>query len=158
MPRIIAQRYLAQAMARAKACDKARAQSQLEGPSLADIDELCAEFKFHCNDDSESLSILRDMISAAITRWRAPVTQPAAQPVSLAELRDPDFSDGMTPSQHLDVVHSGADPRVASTAAAPGEAGSESIEAICERVRRKYDRSGRPVPKTFTMVEERRDA
>jgi hypothetical protein len=47
---------------------------------------------------------------------------------------------------------------VASTAAAPEEAGSESIEAICERVRRKYDRSGRPVPKTFTMVEERLNA
>jgi hypothetical protein len=95
---------------------------------------------------------------STMARGRAPVAQPAAQPVNLAELHDPDFSGGLTPSQHLDVLHGGADPRVASTAAAPEEAGSESIEAICERVRRKYDRSGRPVPKTFTMVEERRDA
>ena len=39
-----------------------------------------------------------------------------------------------------------------------GEVGSESIEAIGERVRRKYDRSGLPVPKNFTMNEERHDA
>jgi hypothetical protein len=89
-----------------------------------------------------------------MARGRARVAQPPAQPVNLAELHDPDFSDSLTPSQHLDVLHGGVDPRVASTAAAPKEAGSES----CERVRRKYDRSGRPVPKTFTMVEERRDA
>jgi len=177
------------------------AADQVEGPSLADVDELCAEFGFYCNDDSESLSILRDMITAAITRWPlttepvadplqsealleirpadAPVTQetvlldkgsglmafgmghlgafpapqqsaappaidisdkivagiravvlglarsaspdtlPAAQPVSLAELHDPDFSDGLTPSQHLDVVHGGVDPR-ATAAASPG--------------------------------------
>jgi hypothetical protein len=54
--------------------------------------------------------MLRDMITAAITRWRAPVAQPPAQPVNLAELHDPDFSGGLTPSQHLDVVHGGADP------------------------------------------------
>jgi hypothetical protein len=201
MPRIIAQRYLAQAMARAKARDKARAQSQLEGPSLADVDELCAEFGFHLGNDTYdgvSLETLRDMITAAITRWPlttepvadplqsealleirpadAPVTQetvlldkgsglmafgmghlgafpapqqsaappaidisdktvagiravvlglarsaspdtlPAAQPVNLAEPRNPDFSGGLTPSQHLDVVHCGAGPRTAATA------------------------------------------
>ena len=131
---------------------------QAEGPSVDDVAELCAEFEYHIDsDDDYSLGILRDMITAAISRWRAPVAQPAAQPVNLAELHDPDFSGGLTPSQHLGVVHGGADPRVASTAAAPEEAGSESIDAICERVRRKYDRSGRPVPKTFTMVEDRRD-
>jgi hypothetical protein len=54
-----------------------------------------------------------------MARGRAPVAQPAAQPVNLAELRDPDFSGGLTPSQHLDVLHGGADPRVAATAAAP---------------------------------------
>jgi hypothetical protein len=36
----------------------------------------------------------------------------AANPVNLAELRDPDFSDGLTPSQHLDVLRGGPDPRV----------------------------------------------
>jgi hypothetical protein len=94
------------------------AADQAEGPSLADVDELCAEFGFHLGNDTYdgvSLEILRDMITAAITRWRAPVAQPPAQPVSLAELRDPDFSHGMTPSQHLDVVHGGADPRVAAS-------------------------------------------
>jgi hypothetical protein len=151
----------------------APATDQAEGPSLADVDELCAEFEYHIDsDDDYSLGILRDMITAAITRWRAPVArfgdlpepdpcleevvgyvmgwheidgkrirltievlepcpetewrpivrkalkrltappvaQPPAQPVDLAELHDPDFSGGLTPSQHLDVVHGGADP------------------------------------------------
>jgi hypothetical protein len=45
--------------------------------------------------------------------------QPAAWPVNLAELHDPDFSDGLTPSQHLDVVRGGPDPRAAA-AGSPG--------------------------------------
>jgi hypothetical protein len=59
------------------------------------------------------------MITAAITRWPLPALQPPAQPVNLAELHDPDFSGGLTPSQHLDVVHGGADPRVAAALAEP---------------------------------------
>lgn len=52
---------------------------QSEGPSLDDVDELCAEFGFHLDDDrGEGLEILRDMITAAITRWRAPVAEPVA--------------------------------------------------------------------------------
>ena len=145
-----------------------------------DVAELCQEFGFHFDsDDIVNLSILRDVITAAITHWRAPVAQfwyspephpsleevvgyvmggceidgkrirlniavlepcpvdewrpiarkalkrltappvaqPAAQPVNLVELRDPDFSDGLTPIQHLDVVHGGADPRVAAALA-----------------------------------------
>jgi hypothetical protein len=91
---------------------------QAKGPSLADVAELCAEFEYHIDsDDDYSLGILRDMITAAITRWPLPALQPPAQPVNLAELHDPDFSGGLTPSQHLDVVHGGADPRVAATPA-----------------------------------------
>ena len=156
------------------------AAEQVEGPSVDDVAELCAEFEYHIDsDDDYSLLILRDMITAAITRWRAPVAQfgdlpepdpclgevvgyvmggcdidgkrirvsiavlepcpfdewrpiarkalkrltappaaqPPAQPVNLAELHDPGFSGGLTPSQHLDVVHGGADPRVAATPA-----------------------------------------
>jgi len=148
------------------------AADHAKGPSVDDVDELCQEFGFHLDsDDDYSLSILRDMITAAITRWPAPVAQfgdlpepdpclgevvgyimggheidgkrirlsiavlepcpvdewrpiarkalrrltappvaqPPAQPVNLAKLRDPDFSGGLTPSQHLDVVHGGAD-------------------------------------------------
>jgi hypothetical protein len=96
----------------------APATDQAEGPSLADVAELCAEFGVQLPDndtyDGVSLGTLRDMITAAITRWRAPVADPVAQPVNLAELHDPDFSDGLTPSQHLDVLHGGADPRVAA--------------------------------------------
>ena len=41
----------------------------------------------------------------------------------------------------------------------PGEAfNSASIDELRERTRRKYDRFGLPVPKHFTMNEERRDA
>jgi len=39
--------------------------------------------------------------------------------VNLAKLRDPDFSGGLTPSQHLDVVHGGADPTWQSIKTAP---------------------------------------
>jgi hypothetical protein len=89
---------------------------QAKGPSVDDVVELCQEFGFHLDsDDGLSLSILRDMITAAINRWPLPALQPPAQPVNLAELRDPDFSGGLTPSQHLDVVHGGADPRVAAS-------------------------------------------
>jgi hypothetical protein len=56
-----------------------------EGPSLDDVDELCAEFSFHC-EDYDSLGVLRDMITAAITRWRAPVAEPVAKPVDGANL------------------------------------------------------------------------
>lgn len=52
---------------------------QAEGPSLADVDDLCAEFSFHY-EDGDSLEILQAMIAAAITRWRAPVAQPVATP------------------------------------------------------------------------------
>jgi hypothetical protein len=83
---------------------------QVEGPSLADVAELCEEFEFHLEGDG--LEILQEMITAAITRWPAPVAKPAAQPVNLAELHDPDFSGGLTPSQHLDVLRGGPDPRL----------------------------------------------
>ena len=56
----------------------APAADQAEGPSLADVDELCAEFGFHLDDDDHSLGILRDMVTAAFARWRAPVAEPVA--------------------------------------------------------------------------------
>jgi hypothetical protein len=40
-------------------------------------------------------------------------------PVDLAALRDPSFSDGLSPSQHLDVLCGGPDPRVQTPP--PGE-------------------------------------
>lgn len=56
---------------------------QSEGPSLDDVDELCAEFGFHLDDDrGEGLGILRDMITAAIARWRATVAEPVATPAT----------------------------------------------------------------------------
>jgi hypothetical protein len=70
----------------------APATDQAEGPSLADVAELCVKFECHIDsDDDYSFGILRDMNNAAITRWRAPVAQPAAKPVNLAELPEPDF-------------------------------------------------------------------
>jgi hypothetical protein len=96
----------------------APATDQAEGPSLDDVAELCEEFEFHLEGDG--LEILQEMITAAITRWRAPAAQPAKPwPVNLAELHDPDFSDGLTPSQHLDVLRGGPDPRATATAS-PG--------------------------------------
>ena len=57
---------LAWAQTRAIAAQPA---DQAEGPSLADVDELCEEFSFHY-EDGDSLEILQEMITAAITRWR----------------------------------------------------------------------------------------
>ena len=54
---------------------------QAEGPSLADVAELCTEFGFHVPDDEGrvcSKEVLRDMVTAAITRWRAPVAKSVA--------------------------------------------------------------------------------
>ncbi len=118
------------------------AGDQAEGPSVDDVDELCQEFGFHLDsDEATSLSILRDMIAAAITRWPLPALQHPAQPVNLAELRDPDFSGGLTPSQHLDVVHGGADPRVAAASApqplerlSMGKLVSERIQELLDEV------------------------
>ena len=50
-----------------------------EGPSLADVDELCIEFCFHPNDDS-SLEILQEMICAALARWGRPAAPSAPEP------------------------------------------------------------------------------
>jgi hypothetical protein len=72
---------------------------QTEGPSLDDVAELCKEFGFVPGNNGALLAadvfrapplsplpMLRDMITAAITRWHAPVAQPAAQPVDMANL------------------------------------------------------------------------
>jgi hypothetical protein len=72
---------------------------QVEGPSLADVAELCEEFGFMPGNNGALLAadvfrappisplpMLHDMITAAITRWRAPAAQPAAQPVDVANL------------------------------------------------------------------------
>ena len=59
--------------------EDASAADQAEGPSLVDVYELCEEFSFHY-DDNGSLEILQEMITAAITRWRAPAAQPVATP------------------------------------------------------------------------------
>jgi hypothetical protein len=72
---------------------------QAKGPSLAEIGELCEEFGFQSGNNGallwadtfrappqDPLQALQEMITAAITRWPAPVAQPAAQPVDLANL------------------------------------------------------------------------
>jgi hypothetical protein len=71
-----------------------------------------------------------------LARSASPDTLPAAQPVNLAELHDPDFSDGLTPSQHLDVLHGGPDPRAAATSSAgPPEPGVDHILRLAEIIR-----------------------
>jgi hypothetical protein len=52
------------------------AQPEGEGPSLADIGDLCEEHSFNC-DDGESIEILHDMIGAALARWGRPAALPA---------------------------------------------------------------------------------
>jgi hypothetical protein len=86
-----------------------------DGPSLADVDELCAEFGFHYDDtQGESLEILQEMVAAAITRWRAPAAQPAAQPVDVANLMR--LTEGVDPF-------------------APGDPDPDHIERLAEIIR-----------------------
>lgn len=51
--------------------DKARAalaEPEPEGPTLDEVDDLCAEHSF-CYEDSESLECLLLIITDALTRW-----------------------------------------------------------------------------------------
>jgi hypothetical protein len=59
----------------------ALAQPEGEGLSLAEVDELCAEFGFHLDDDQgEGLEVLQEMITAALARWGRPTAPPAPRP------------------------------------------------------------------------------
>ena len=52
-------------------------------PSLDDVYGLCEEFGFYLEGDTdESAGVLRDMITAALARWRAPVAEPVATPAT----------------------------------------------------------------------------
>jgi len=128
------------AQPQASAAQSAPDADQAEGPSLADVDQLCREFGFHYADGEtwvlgydDTLAVLRDMIAVAITRW-PPVAQAVARPVDLAALHDPDFSDGLTASQHLDVLRGGPDPRVTATPA-PEEPETERVLRLAEIIR-----------------------
>ena len=60
-------------------------------------------------DSSEQLAWAQARAIAA-DQLLPPVTKPT--PADLAALHDPDFSDGLTPGQHLDLVRCGGDSRV----------------------------------------------
>jgi hypothetical protein len=58
----------------------ALAQPEGEGPSFAEVDELCAEFGFHLDYyQGEPLEILQEMIGAALARWGRPAAPPAPE-------------------------------------------------------------------------------
>jgi hypothetical protein len=63
----------------------ALAQPEGEGRRLAEVDELCAEFGFHYDDQGESLEIPQEMIAAALTRWGRPAAPPAPEVETLAD-------------------------------------------------------------------------
>lgn len=91
-------------------------------------------------DSSEQLAWAQTRAIAA-DRFLPPVAKPT--PVDLAELHDPGFSDGLTASQHLDVLRGGPDPRVTATPA-PEEPKTERVlrlAAIIREVDGKHDLS-----------------
>jgi hypothetical protein len=67
-----------------------------DGPTLTDVDELCAEFGFNYDEyQGETLEILQDMLLASLARWGAPsaaapapgenlATPPASEPREVA--------------------------------------------------------------------------
>jgi hypothetical protein len=75
-----------------------------EGPTLADVDELCAQFGFHYDDDQgEALETLRDMILASLARWgppsaAAPEPGEVAVPEPVAECPHCGYEGEMVPA------------------------------------------------------------
>ena len=64
------------------------AEPEGEGPSLADVDQLCAEFGFTYDDQGESLEVLQDMICASLARWgHPPAAASAPVPTYLDAIR-----------------------------------------------------------------------
>ena len=89
-------------------------------------------------DSSEQLAWAQTRAIAA-DRFLPPVAKPT--PVDLAALHDPNFSGGLTPDQHLEVLWGGPDPRVAATPA-PEEPDVERVlrlAAIIREVDGKHD-------------------
>ena len=61
----------------------APAADQAEGPSVADVAELCDEFGFLFDyTRDEGIEMLQQVITAALARWRAPVVEPVATPAT----------------------------------------------------------------------------
>jgi len=77
-------------------------------------------------DSTEQLAWAQTRAIAA-DRFLPPVAKPT--PVDLAALHDPDFSGGLTPDQHLDVLRGGPDPRATATAS-PGLPESEADRVL----------------------------
>jgi hypothetical protein len=92
------------------AMDAARAaleaEPEGEGPTLADVDELCAEFGFHYDaDQGETLEMLRDMISASLARWGHP---PAAAPAPGANTPTPPSPEPGEVGELVEWIHTEA--------------------------------------------------
>ena len=86
-------------------------------------------------DSSEQLAWAQTRAIAA-DRFLPPVAKPT--PVDLAALHDPNFSGGLTPDQHLEVLWGGPDPRVAATPA-PEEPDVERVLRLAEIIREVSD-------------------
>ena len=82
-------------------------------------------------DSSEQLAWAQTRAIAA-DRFQRPVAKPT--PVDLAALHDPNFSGGLTPDQHLEVLWGGPDPRVTATPA-PEEPETERVLRLAEIIR-----------------------
>ncbi len=82
-------------------------------------------------DSCEQLAWAQTRAIAA-DRFLPPVAKPT--PVDLAALHDPNFSGGLTPDQHLDVLWGGPDPRVTATPA-PEEPETERVLRLAEIIR-----------------------
>ena len=89
-------------------------------------------------DSSEQLAWAQTRAIAA-DRFLPPVAKPT--PVDLAALHGPNFSGGLTPDQHLDVLWGGPDPRVATTPA-PEEPEAEHVLTLAAIIREVNSRNG----------------
>jgi hypothetical protein len=85
--------------------------------------------------------------------WRpfpAPQTQPPfpvvaePHPVSLADLRDPDFSDGLTAREHIAVVRGGPHPQAAAALQAPAPTPAAAEPPLWQLMAHAYDNAPAP--------------
>ena len=92
-----------------------RAEIISSGPQMVGI----ALWRRHKQDGSMSDPDYHPTIEQALLRHRHKCPLPACFPVDLEALHDPDFSDGLTSAEHLDVLRGGPDPRRAGRSPAP---------------------------------------
>jgi hypothetical protein len=88
---------------------------------------------------ADQLADLRAAVAASTQQPALPDGYIVPTPVDLAALHDPTFSDGLTPSQLLDVLRGGPDPRVLISIVAPTSPAGSLVERVAGSIWKTCD-------------------